>query len=88
MVFGKRAFFGYAVHPSGEVWWFANPPRADEPTRRGARRHRHGTVEGDADDLFADDATPAAEIVQATPGKLTAGPPTTSPPSRPGTGAR
>jgi len=32
MVFGKRAFFGYAVHPSGDVWWFANPPRADEPT--------------------------------------------------------
>ncbi|HWS82396.1 MAG TPA: FAD-dependent monooxygenase, partial [Rubrobacter sp.] len=33
MVFGKRAFFGYAVHPSGEIWWFANPPRAAEPTR-------------------------------------------------------
>src|ERR687897_178419 len=32
MIFGKRAFFGYAVHPSGEVWWFANPPRANEPT--------------------------------------------------------
>ena len=32
MVFGKRAFFGCAVHPSGEIWWFANPPRAAEPT--------------------------------------------------------
>src|SRR5215210_5427575 len=33
MIFGKRAFFGYAIHPSGEVWWYANPPRAEEPTR-------------------------------------------------------
>jgi 2-polyprenyl-6-methoxyphenol hydroxylase-like FAD-dependent oxidoreductase len=33
MVFGKRVFFGYAVHPSGEVWRFANPPRPDEPSR-------------------------------------------------------
>jgi FAD-dependent urate hydroxylase len=70
MVFGKRAFFGYAVHPSGEVWWFANPPRADEPT--GAELAAIDTEQwrGMLTDLFADDATPAAEIVQATPGKL------------------
>jgi FAD-dependent urate hydroxylase len=71
MVFGKRAFFGYAVHPSGEVWWFANPPRADEPTSAelaaiGTERWREMLT-----DLFAEDATPAAEIVQATPGRLT-----------------
>jgi 2-polyprenyl-6-methoxyphenol hydroxylase-like FAD-dependent oxidoreductase len=70
MVFGKRAFFGYAVHPSGEVWWFANPPRADEPTSAelaaiGTEQWREVLT-----NLFADDATPAAEIVQATPGKL------------------
>jgi 2-polyprenyl-6-methoxyphenol hydroxylase-like FAD-dependent oxidoreductase len=27
MIFGKRAFFGYAKAPDGEVWWFANLPR-------------------------------------------------------------
>ena len=27
MIFGKRAFFGYTTAPSGETWWFANPPR-------------------------------------------------------------
>src|ERR671913_788301 len=32
MVFGRRAFFGYTVSPTGEVWWFANPPHLDEPT--------------------------------------------------------
>ena len=70
MVFGKRAFFGYAVHPSGEVWWFANPPRADEPT--GAELAAV-TTEQWRDmlmDLFAGDASPAVEIIRSTPGKL------------------
>jgi len=31
MVFGRRSFFGYLPAPDGSVWWFANPPRADEP---------------------------------------------------------
>jgi 2-polyprenyl-6-methoxyphenol hydroxylase-like FAD-dependent oxidoreductase len=70
MVFGKRAFFGYAVHPSGEVWWFANPPRADEPTSAelaaiGTEQWREMLL-----DLFAEDATPAADIISATPGEL------------------
>ena len=70
MVFGKRAFFGYAVHPSGEVWWFANPPRAEEPSRAelaaiGTEQWREMLT-----DLFAEDATPAVEIIRATPGSL------------------
>jgi 2-polyprenyl-6-methoxyphenol hydroxylase-like FAD-dependent oxidoreductase len=70
MVFGKRAFFGYAVHPSGEVWWFANPPRADEPTSAelaaiGTEQWREMLM-----DLFAGDASPAVEIIRSTPGKL------------------
>jgi FAD-dependent urate hydroxylase len=70
MVFGKRAFFGYAVHPTGEVWWFANPPRQDEPSRAelaaiGTERWREILV-----DLFANDDTPAVEIIRSTPGRL------------------
>jgi len=70
MVFGKRAFFGYAVHPSGEIWWFANPPRPDEPTRAelvaiGTEQWREMLV-----DLFAEDDSPAVEIIRATPGRL------------------
>ena len=70
MVFGKRAFFGYAVHPSGEVWWFANPPRADEPT--GAELAAIGTEQWREIliDLFADDDSPAVEIIHSTPGEL------------------
>jgi FAD-dependent urate hydroxylase len=70
MVFGKRAFFGYAVHPSGEVWWFANPPRADEPT--GAELAAIGTEQWREllIDLFAGDDSPAVEIIHSTPGEL------------------
>jgi 2-polyprenyl-6-methoxyphenol hydroxylase-like FAD-dependent oxidoreductase len=33
MVFGRRAFFGYAVRPSGETYWFSNVVQPDEPSR-------------------------------------------------------
>ena len=70
MVFGKRAFFGYAVHPSGEVWWFANPPRAGEPTRTELAAITSEQWREMLLDLFADDDTLACEIIRATPGKL------------------
>ncbi len=41
--FGRRCFFGYLIHPDGEVWWFANPASPKEPTTRGpGRRHPGG----------------------------------------------
>jgi FAD-dependent urate hydroxylase len=70
MVFGKRAFFGYAVHPSGEVWWFANPPRADEPTSAELAAISTEQWKKMLVDLFAGDDTPAVEIIRSTPGKL------------------
>jgi 2-polyprenyl-6-methoxyphenol hydroxylase-like FAD-dependent oxidoreductase len=30
MVFGRRAFFGYAVRPSGDTYWFSNYPQKTE----------------------------------------------------------
>ncbi len=36
LIFGRRAFFGYTPAPDGEVWWFANVPRRDEPARGDA----------------------------------------------------
>jgi FAD-dependent urate hydroxylase len=70
MVFGKRAFFGYAVHPSGEVWWFANPPRPDEPTRAELAAIGTKQWKNMLTDLFAGDDTPAVEIINSTPGEL------------------
>jgi FAD-dependent urate hydroxylase len=69
MVFGKRAFFGYTVSPSGEIWWFANPPSARELTRSelvaSTEEWKRRLI-----DLFVDDATPAVEIIRATAGEL------------------
>ena len=70
MVFGKRAFFGYTIHPSGEIWWFANPPRAHEPTSAELAAISTEQWKETLIDLFAEDATPANEIIGATPGRL------------------
>ncbi len=74
MIFGKRAFFGCAMAPDGEVWWFANLPRPGEPAR--------GEVEAISGDewrhrllqVFADDAGPAVPLLQATPEMMTMSP--------------
>jgi FAD-dependent urate hydroxylase len=67
MVWGRRAFFGYTVSPSGEIWWFANPPGTRELTGAEpggtAEQRKRRLIR-----LFADDATPAVEIIQATTG--------------------
>ena len=70
MIFGKRAFFGYAVHPSGEIWWFANPPRADEPSKAELAAISTEQWREILIDLFAGDDTPAVDIIRATPGDL------------------
>jgi 2-polyprenyl-6-methoxyphenol hydroxylase-like FAD-dependent oxidoreductase len=67
MIFGKRAFFGYAMAPDGEVWWFANVPRRDEPARGevesiGGDEWRHRLLA-----LYAEDAGPAVRLIEATP---------------------
>jgi len=68
MIFGKRAFFGYATAPGGQVWWFANLPRHREPARGeaemvSAAQWRHRFTE-----IYAEDAGPALELIAATPG--------------------
>jgi 2-polyprenyl-6-methoxyphenol hydroxylase-like FAD-dependent oxidoreductase len=64
MIFGRRAFFGYAADPAGGTVWFANVPRpavtADERAGTSADQWRRQLVE-----LFAGDAGPAARLVEA-----------------------
>jgi 2-polyprenyl-6-methoxyphenol hydroxylase-like FAD-dependent oxidoreductase len=33
MIFGRRGFFGYAVRPSGDTFWFSNFAQSEEPAR-------------------------------------------------------
>jgi 2-polyprenyl-6-methoxyphenol hydroxylase-like FAD-dependent oxidoreductase len=66
MIFGKRAFFGYVLAPSGEVWWFANIPRRDEPARGEAEAITPAQWQTRLAGLYAADAGPAARLVEAS----------------------
>ena len=69
MIFGKRAFFGYAPAPNGETWWFANPPRADDPGAAVADI-TDAQWRGWLHDLYSVDDSPAVDLIRATPGPL------------------
>lgn len=65
-IFGRRCFFGYLIHPEGQVWWFANPPSRKELSREelaeiGPERWRAKLL-----DLFDGDVGPMREIILAT----------------------
>jgi FAD-dependent urate hydroxylase len=61
-VFGRRCFFGWVLHPSGEVWWFANPGRSKEPSRAELSSITPDAWRAELLELFASDALPAAAI--------------------------
>jgi FAD-dependent urate hydroxylase len=65
MIFGRRGFFGYAVRPSGETYWFSNFAQKDEPPRAalqnvGADRYREQLLA-----LHKDDPPEVSHILQA-----------------------
>jgi 2-polyprenyl-6-methoxyphenol hydroxylase-like FAD-dependent oxidoreductase len=66
MYFGKRSFFGLTVSPTGEIWWFANPPNEHPLTRDRLLSTTADSWKAMLVELFADDETPAAEIVRST----------------------
>ena len=66
MTFGKRAFFGYVVHPSGEIWWFANPPSTQASGRGAQEALTSDQWKARLIDLFADDAGPTVDIIRST----------------------
>jgi 2-polyprenyl-6-methoxyphenol hydroxylase-like FAD-dependent oxidoreductase len=65
-VFGKRCFFGYLIHPNGEVWWFANPPSPKEPTPEELAATTSAQWRATLMELFADDTGPMLDIIGAT----------------------
>jgi 2-polyprenyl-6-methoxyphenol hydroxylase-like FAD-dependent oxidoreductase len=74
MVFGRRAFFGYLVKPSGEVSWFANLARAAEPTARELAAVPAAAWKRELLDLFAGDQDLIGEVIGATEGDVGAFP--------------
>jgi hypothetical protein len=66
MIFGKRAFFGYALAPDGALWWFANVPRGDQPARGEVEAVTAEQWQRQLTELYAEDAGPAVGLVQAS----------------------
>jgi FAD-dependent urate hydroxylase len=66
LIFGNRAFFGYLPAPDGEVWWFANVPRGEEPARGEAEAVTAEEWQGRLAELYAEDAGPAVRLVEAS----------------------
>jgi len=74
MVFGRRAFFGYLVKPSGEVYWFANLARAGEPTARELAAVPAADWKRELLDLFEGDVDLIGEVIRSTEGDVGAFP--------------
>jgi FAD-dependent urate hydroxylase len=79
MIFGKQAFFGYALAPDGEVWWFANVPAPAEPAASSLATISTSHWQQQLTGLFAGDAGPATRLIQATTHELAASPVHTMP---------
>src|SRR5258708_38222358 len=67
MIFGKRAFFGYAAAPGGNDWWFVNLPQHREPGRGEAEAISSTQWRQRFAEAYAEDAGPALELIAATP---------------------
>ena len=65
LIFGRRAFFGHVTAPDGEVWWFANLPRPEEPTAEELRALHGGDLRARLLSDFEDDAGPATALIEA-----------------------
>lgn len=73
MIFGRQCFFGYARHPSGEVWWFANPPSKAEQTRTQLADASNEAWRERLITMLSVDDSPAVDLVRATEQLVLAG---------------
>jgi 2-polyprenyl-6-methoxyphenol hydroxylase-like FAD-dependent oxidoreductase len=65
MIFGKKAFFAYAVSNKNEVWWFNNISSDTEPVRNVLNVMEKQKLQEKLSGLHKDDPAPIAEIIQA-----------------------
>jgi FAD-dependent urate hydroxylase len=73
-VFGKRAFFGYLIKESGEIWWFANVACPDEPSRKELSGVSSAEWKRRLLDLFSGDIDLIGKIIDSTHGEIGAYP--------------
>ncbi len=70
MVFGRRSFFGYAVRPGGETYWFSNFARAEEPPRGQLSNVDAEQFAPDLLKLHRGDPPEVREILEALRGEI------------------
>ncbi len=64
-IFGRRAFFGYHMSPSGYIYWFVNYPQAQEPERDALLELTHEERKQRLLKLFRDDQAFICDIIQS-----------------------
>jgi 2-polyprenyl-6-methoxyphenol hydroxylase-like FAD-dependent oxidoreductase len=70
MVFGRRSFFGYAVRPGGETYWFSNFARREEPPRAYLSNVDAGRFASELLALHREDPPEVRRILQAVDGEI------------------
>lgn len=70
MIFGRRGFFGYAVRPSGETYWFSNFAQAEEPARGALEAVDGAAYRQRLLTLHRDDPPEVSRILQAVTGPI------------------
>jgi len=73
-VFGKRAFFGYHVSASGDLYWFVNFPQKEAPARGELDMIVSEEWQERMLDLFREDLPLISEMIRATERKIIAYP--------------
>ncbi len=66
MIFGKKAFFSYAISNKNEVWWFNNIYQKDEPERSELNSSEANVIKLKLSRLHQGDPEVIAQILQAT----------------------
>jgi 2-polyprenyl-6-methoxyphenol hydroxylase-like FAD-dependent oxidoreductase len=74
MVFGRRAFFGYAVRPSGDTYWFSNYAQREEPARDTFTDVHADTMRDRLLALHCDDPPEVSRILRTVSGAIGAFP--------------
>lgn len=66
MIFGERGFFAYNVSNNGEIWWFNNYYRKEEPDRKATQSIMKNVIVADLLDIHKNDDPLISEILKAS----------------------
>jgi 2-polyprenyl-6-methoxyphenol hydroxylase-like FAD-dependent oxidoreductase len=70
MIFGRRGFFGYAVRPGGQTYWFSNFTQREEPSRSSLSNVPAGRYQHDLLALHRGDPSEVSRILHAVSGEI------------------